>query len=217
MTQQPFYAKDLESIREKILLMSQESIKSVCLAISSLQHMSREEAEKVIKLDDKIDKLEVTIDAECVRYLSLRAPVVMDVRLITFAMRASQDLERVADESCSVARRVCSLIKHKEDDKARVSLLEMGRAVVSQLQSSIDSFIQSDIEKSYAVIKEDLDIDRHHRRHFKIFTREDNETIQSAIDLLFISKSLERIGDHACNLAEEVIYLIEADDVRFKS
>ena len=215
-TTRPFYTKDLEAIREKLLSMTQEVFEAVSLSMRALELMDKTTAKEVIALDASINELELFIDAECVRYLSLRAPVVMDVRLITFAMRAAQDLERVGDESCSIAKRVRSLIKHKQANEVRDSLLNMGKNVIEHLKLAIDSFIESDVKKAHKVIEEDALIDQQHLQHFKTLTQQDDKSIQSAIDLLFISKSLERVGDHASNLAEEVIYLIEADDVRFQ-
>lgn len=212
-----YYEAELEAICNKLLYMGQRCVESVRMAMTALLDNDGELAREVIRVDDEIDQLEKSIDAECVRYISLRNPVAKDLRLLTLAMRACHDLERVGDEASSIAKRVPDLsgqmpLKLKSDE-----LTEIMDRVLIQLQDAIACFINRDAKEALTITLRDKDIDLRHRAHIARLIKNakaDNEAIDDAVDLIFISKSLERVGDHAKNVAEEVIYLMEGEDIR---
>ena len=213
-----YYESELQRICDKLLLMGQKSIEAVRSAMNALEANDGEMATRVILLDDELDQFEKAIDGECVRYISLRGPVASDVRLLTLAMKACHDLERVGDEASSIAKRVPAVnggraIRFQSDYLPRLT-----DAVLAQLQQAITCFINRDLSDAYAVTLSDKEIDELHRTHMRtVIARAEAEIggLQDMVDIVFISKSLERVGDHAKNVAEEVIYLLEGEDVRY--
>lgn len=212
----PFYQSELKDIRGHIVLMGEKCIEIVRAALQALEEHNPELAHKVRDMDNDIDDLELQIDAEAARYFTLRSPVAKDVRLLTLAMKSSHDLERIGDEATSIAKRVIKMSSNAPV-KNRKYVDKMGLLVLEQLGNALDCFINGNAEKAYGVPKSDKVIDDLNRDNYAYFTesaRENTDTLQQYIEMIFVSKSLERIGDHATNIAEEVIYLVEGDDIR---
>lgn len=211
-----FFEGELNELRAKLVLMGERAIELVRSGIESLESEEPILARQVIKMDDAIDELEKQIDSAAIRYISLRAPVASDLRLLTVAMKACHDLERVGDEASSIAKRALRLMDMGPvGDLSKI--ISMSTLVVSQLRDALDSFIDEDRAKAFVVPKRDRDVDDLNRENFANLARivrADPEGVERAFELIFISKSLERIGDHATNIAEDVIFLLEGDDVR---
>jgi phosphate transport system protein len=170
----------------------------------------------VIAADDKLDLLEVKIDDEAVRYMNLRAPIASELRLVIVGMKASHDLERVGDEATSIAKRAIKLSAEPQL-KPYIDLPRMAVMALDMLRDALDCFLQVDEAKAVAVCKRDAEVDDLNRQLYRELTSymiEKPETISRAIELMFISKSIERIADHATNIAEEMIYLSHGKDVR---
>ncbi len=211
-----FYQNDLDRIRDSLVLMGEKAVDLVRFAVHSLETSEPEVARRVRHMDDEVDALEKQIDSEAIRYISLRAPVASDLRLLTVAMKACHDLERVGDEASSIAKRVERIAKEGPARQLH-GIPTMAAAVLEQLRDALDSFIDEDIEKAYSVPHRDRDVDDLNRENYNALTeaaQAGKVDVDMAIGLIFISKSLERIGDHATNIAEEVIYLLEGDDIR---
>jgi phosphate transport system protein len=213
-----FYESELYAIEQLLIMMSQKAADSVRWAVQALVQNDAKQAQQVLKLDDEIDAMEKEIDAACVRYLTLRSPVAGDLRLATVPMRACQDLERIADEACSIAKRVPALNTELPVRFDPVPYQSMARDVLEQLNSVMASYLNRDQEVAYQVRARDKAIDQQHRDC--ILNLIENATagersVKETVDLVFISKSLERIGDHAKNISEAVIYLLEGEDVRY--
>lgn len=168
------------------------------------------------KRDDEIDQLEIDIDQEALRYISLRAPVASDLRLVTVGMKISHELERVGDEATSVALRTQKLLSENIVNDY-YSLPKMAKIVDKMLRDAIRSFLNGDSAKALDICRRDKEVNRLNRSNAKAMTEyimENPETSSVIIQLIFISKSLERIADHATNIAEEVIFLYSGQDVR---
>lgn len=212
----PFYQNELKQISQNLVLMGERAIEVVRFAVQALVEGDSELADRVIVMDDRIDELELSIDSEAVRYISLRSPVASDLRLLTMAMKACHDLERVGDEATSIAK-YAKRLQAKLPARSFYGIPAMADLVIEQLREAMDSFIGEDAKVAFSVPQKDRQIDEIHRENYKLLSaaiRENPETAEQAIELIFISKALERIGDHATNVAEDVIYLLQGDDVR---
>lgn len=211
-----FFDTELESLRTHLLQMGDRSIEQTRLSLRSLMEGDIALADKVIATDDEIDKLEVQIDDEAIRYMTLRGPVASELRVVIVGMKASHDLERVGDEATNIARRARKLaIEPKLELYADIP--RMANIALEMLRDALDCFVHDDEQKALAVIRRDAEVDNINRlvyRRLTSFMIEKPETIARALELMFISKSIERIADHATNIAEEMIYLAKGKDVR---
>ena len=211
-----FFDAELETLRMHLLQMGDRAIEQTRLSLRSLTEANIALADQVIATDDDIDKLEVQIDDEAIRYMTLRGPVASELRVVIVGMKASHDLERVGDEATNIARRARKLaIEPKLELYADIP--RMANIALEMLRDALDCFVHEDEQKALAVIRRDAEVDNINRlvyRRLTSFMIEKPDTIARALELMFISKSIERIADHATNIAEEMIYLAKGKDVR---
>jgi phosphate transport system protein len=211
-----FFDGELETFRSQLILMGETAIRQVRNAMKALVEGDVSLAHAVIAADDEIDSLEVKIDDEAVRYMNLRAPVASELRLVIVGMKASHDLERVGDEASSIARRAVSLSAEPQL-KPYIDLPHMASIALEMLRDALDCFLNGDVEKAVAVCHRDAEVDLLNKqlyRELSSFMVENPATISRALELMFISKSIERIADHATNIAEEMIFLAKGQNVR---
>ena len=211
-----FFDSELEALRTHLLQMGDRAIEQTRLSLRALMEADLALADKVIATDDDIDKLEVQIDDEAIRYMTLRGPVASELRVVIVGMKASHDLERVGDEATNIARRARKLaIEPKLELYADIP--RMANIALEMLRDALDCFVHDDEQKALAVIRRDAEVDNINRLVYRRLTSymiEKPDTIARALELMFISKSIERIADHATNIAEEMIYLAKGKDVR---
>ena len=211
-----FFDSELETFRTQLLKMGESSMKQVQDAITSLIESDAALAKQVVAGDDEIDQLEVDIDEEAIRYMNMRSPVATDLRLVIVGMKASHDLERVGDEAVGIAKRAKRLAK-EVPFKPYIDIPRMASIAVEMLRDALDCFLDGDEVKAAAIIQRDEEVDALDKQLYRELTSymaEDPTKVSRAIELMFISRSLERIADHATNIAEEMIYLIKGKDVR---
>jgi phosphate transport system protein len=211
-----FFDSELETFRSQLMLMGETAIRQVRDAMSSLVDGDLALADQVIAADDELDLLEVKIDEEAVRYMNLRSPVASELRLLIVGMKASHDLERVGDEATNIARRVAKLVA-EPPLKPYVDLPRMAKMASEMLRDALDCLLRVDEQKALAVVRRDAEVDLINRQLYRELTSymiEKPGTIGRALELMFISKSIERIADHATNIAEETIYLAKGRDIR---
>ncbi|HTT57617.1 MAG TPA: phosphate signaling complex protein PhoU [Opitutaceae bacterium] len=211
-----FFDAELETLRSHLILMGETAIQQVRDALKALVEANIGLADRVIANDDKLDELEIKIDNEGVRFMNLRAPIASDLRLVIVGMKAGHDLERVGDEATSIAKRAIKLCA-EPPLKPYIDIPHMASIALEMLRDALDCMLHGDEAKAIAVCKRDLEVDNLNRQLYRELTSfmvEKPETISRAIELMFISKSLERIADHATNIAEETIYLVKGKDVR---
>lgn len=209
-----YFHNELEDIRSKLVLIGEKANEAVNLATRGFLGSDLEQTKQAIALDDTIDDLEVQIDREVVRYITLRAPVSSDVRLLFVAIRASHDIERVGDEAHSIAKKTKNILLREGRIEDTVEIKEMSQLAIEMMNDAIASLVEEDLEKARAIIDQDNEIDRIHKRNFKMLSAAANGSEDhnaNCVETILISKSLERIGDHAKNLAEEVIYLLTGE------
>lgn len=209
------FESDMATLQEKLLFMASHAERAVRQAIEALSSRNDALSEAVKESDDVLDRLEVEIDDLAVSLLA-RAPLASDLRLVTVAMRISQNLERVGDEATKIAKRVLQL-NSDLPLKAAVEIPPLADMALDLLKEALDTFSRRDSARARAIIQKDKVIDELNRRiHQKLvdLMTSDVSTIVRCLHLMVIAKSLERIGDHAKNIAEEVVYLCEALDIR---
>jgi len=214
-----FFDVELESFRSHLMLMGEKSIEQVRLALKALVDSDVSLADQVIAADDEIDKLEMSIDEEAIRYMNLRAPIATELRVLIVGMKASHDLERVGDEATSIAKRAVKLAA-EPPLKPYVDIPRMTGMALEMLREALECFIHADTEKAMAVVRRDSEVDMINKQLYRELTSfmvEKPNTISRALELMFISKSIERIADHAKNIAEEMIFLAHARDIRHSS
>lgn len=212
-----FFEKELQVLRSHLMQIGQKAIEQVQLSFQSLVQGDVELAARVRARDDELDDLEMRIDAEAIAYMSLRAPVAGELRLVVVGMKAGHDLERVGDEATNIAKRVKKLATPLPAGEIHDDLSRMAAMVLAMLRDALDSLLEADAERALAICSRDKEVDRLNKRICKTLTlrmTEQPEFLPVALELLFVSRSLERIGDHATNLAEEVIFLLRGKDIR---
>ncbi len=212
---------ELESVRSRVLQMGGLVEQQINRAIEALVNGDMPLAEQVIVDDSKVNALEVGIDDDCVHIIAKRQPTASDLRLVMAVIKTITDLERIGDEAQKIAR-MAKLI-HERDYRLSTKFAEVRYAssiALEMLNTALDSFARLDLTAASKVIKQDQLVDEQFRailRQLVTFMMEDPRTISAAIDVLFIAKAIERIGDHAKNITEYVVYLVKGKDVRHLS
>lgn len=209
-----YFHHELEDLRSKLILIAEKANEAGRLAVEGFLTSDLEKTERAIKLDDEIDELEIAIDRASVRYITLRSPVSSDVRLIFVAIKASHDLERAGDEAHSIAKKTRKILTRDGIVKNTVEIEAMSKLAFAMMADAITCFLQEDLELANSVIEQDQEVDRLNKENYKkLSSAAAEEGIDSAthIETILISKAIERIADHAKNLAEEVIYLLTGE------
>ena len=209
------FEQDLASLKEKLLTMASRADSAVSRGIRALVDRDDDLARAVIEDDSILDEFEKEIDVMAITLLS-KAPLAKDLRFITVAMKVSQNLERVGDEATTVCRRALELSQEPQL-KPYVDIPRMAQTGLEMLRDAIDAFVAGNAEKARAIVPRDKDVDAVNKqlhRELASYMIEKPTTITRALNLMVVSKSLERIADHATNIAEEVVYLFKAEDIR---
>ena len=209
------FDNELGELKQKLLAMAGHAEAAVNRAIKALEERNHDLAVRVNEDDRVIDQFEIEIDDLAIHLLS-KAPLASDLRLVTVAMRISQNLERVGDEAAKIAKRARDL-SEQAPLRIAIDLPRMAAMALDMLKRALDSFVNQDSATARAVIPRDKEVDRLNKEINHTLTQrmlEDRETILRCLHLINASKSLERIADHAKNVAEEVVYLCEAQDIR---
>jgi phosphate transport system protein len=209
------YNEEITKLKESLLAMASHAESAVARAMRALVERDETLAHAVQDDDNILDQFEIEID-DMVIHLLAKAPLATDLRLIMVAMKISQNLERVGDEAVTIARRSIDL-NTEPQLKPYVDLPRMATMSLEMLRDALTAFIHRQPDKARAVIPRDKDVDdlnRQLHRELASYMVERPTTITRCLRLMVISKSLERIADHATNVAEEVVYLYEAKDIR---
>ena len=211
------FDKELEDIRSKVMAMGGLVEDHLQKVLDSLSKGSFDGAEYVAVNDYQVNALEVEIDSDCTDILLRRQPAAGDLRLVLAVSKTITDLERIGDEAEKIARLLLNLSDTKSLQKYYVGMLPMGHHVRRMVRRSLDAFARMDSKAAFAVAQEDQEVDGETdaiMRHLITFMMEDARSISSVLDAVLTVRALERIGDHANNICENVIYLVEGKDVR---
>ncbi len=209
-----YFHNELQDIRTKLILIGEKAKEAGTLAIDGFLQSDIQKIEDAIKLDDEIDDLEVEIDRASVRYITLRSPVSSDVRLMFVAMKASHDFERAGDEAHSIAKKARNIVTRDGRVKDTFEIEQMSKIAFSMIEDAITCFVEEDITMAKAIIARDKEVDRLNKSNFSklaCIVPETSENAATNVEIIMISKSIERIADHAKNLADEVIYLLTGE------
>jgi phosphate transport system protein len=210
------YEQQLRLLKEKLLLIGHKAEASIADATRALIERRPTLAQRVVDEDDQVDKLELEIDDLCIGILAREQPVASDLRFITTAMKIVADIERIGDIGANIARRALEIMKEPEL-KPVIDVPVAARAAQRSLKQSLDAFVNGDAQLAKLVIEGDGYIDdvcEQMLRELLTYMFEDPTTISRALRLTFVARNLERVGDHASNIAEMVIFLVEGQDIR---
>jgi len=213
--EQKHFEEELKEFKEKLLTMGSHAERSVSKALRALTERDENLALQVQADDDIIDRLEIDLDEYAIHLLT-KAPLASDLRLVTVAAKLSQNLERIGDEATTIARRAIDLA-HEPPLDARVDIAGMAKIALQMLKDALDCFVKKDPAAARALIPRDKEVDAINRSiHGQLsnIIVENPASISRCLNLMTVSKSLERVADHAKNIAEEVVYFCEARDIR---
>ena len=210
------FHEELELVKEKTLKLGSLVETMVERAVASLVDRDSRLAEEVIASDDRVDSLDLEIDEDCLRLLALHQPAAKDLRFITTAMKITTDLERMADQAVNICQRAIEL-NEEPQLKPYIDIPIMSQLSQKMMREALDAFVRRDADLARQVIPADNKVDALKNQVFRellTFMMEDPRTIPRAIRLILVSRHLERIADHATNIAEMVVFLVEAKSIR---
>ena len=208
------FDRDLEAIQAQIMKMGGLVEAAIAEAAKSLETRDEELANQIRAGDKVIDALEEQINQETARVIALRAPTAIDLRLILSVIKISGNLERIGDYAKNIAKRTGVLVTMTPVSDSASALRRMAREVEVMLKDALDSYIQRDADLARDVIDRDRDVDQMYTslfREFLTFMMEDPRNITPCMHLHFIAKNIERMGDHATSIGEQVVYLVTGD------
>ncbi|MFL0800805.1 MAG: phosphate signaling complex protein PhoU [Agarilytica sp.] len=215
------YNADLEHLRTELLEMGGLVEEQLSNAIEAIETASSDLAEKVLNVEDEVDARELKIDSECMSVLARRQPAASDLRLVMVVSKAIRDLERMGDESHKIAKMAIALnVDGGGTPRGFVELRHLATGVKKIVRSALDAFARYDVDAAISVVRDDKAIDTEYKtavREMITYMMEDPRQITRVINILWTLRALERIGDHARNIAEHVIYLVHGMDVRHTS
>jgi phosphate transport system protein len=210
------FTVELEELNQKLLDMGGLVEFAIRQSVLSLVEQNREMAEQVIRDEPRINRMEMEIDGLATRLLALRQPVARDLRLLTSALKINNDLERIGDLAMHIAERSLSLMHHPLV-KPMTAIPTMSSLVQSMLLKCLDAFVQGNAELARSVLLSDDEVDALRDAVYGellAVMQGDPTAVPAAVDLIFVARNLERIGDHATNIAEDVVFLVQGVDVR---
>jgi len=209
---------DMEAARSRVLEMGGLVEEQVNKAIDALITGNTRLAEEVIANDHKVNTMEIEADQACTQIIALRQPTAGDLRMVLTIIKSIIDLERIGDEASKIARFALKVYDSDRIMTPRYTEIKyMAGLANKMLRDSLDAFARLDVSGAAAVARQDMEVDEEFHlitRHLITFMMEDPRTISTFIDLLFVVKAIERIGDHAKNLSEYVVFMVKGKDVR---
>ena len=215
------YDAELEAVRAKVLEMGGLVEQQIVNALEALVRADPKLAKEVMSNDHRVNALEVQIDEDCSYIIARRQPAAGDLRMVMSIVKTITDLERIGDEATKIARTAHKIYEEDRMFKPRFNEIKTMVALVREmLRTSLDAFARLDVSKTVEVARQDEQVDEQFRaamRQLITFMLEDPRTISMSLEVLFVAKAIERIGDHAKNIAEYVVYMVKGKDVRHTS
>jgi phosphate transport system protein len=210
------FESEMQALKSQLLTMGGLVENRIHRAVDSLIHRKEEEAQRVIDSDVEINNLQIEIDERCLKILATQTPVAVDLRFIAAAMKINSDLERMGDQAVNIAENTLKCLD-KPPLKPFIDLPRMAALAQEMTRDSLDAFVRRDADLARDVLRRDDVVDDLKDQIFRellTYMMADPGTIERALSLILISRNLERVADHATNIAEDVIFMVEAKDVR---
>ena len=207
---------ELKNLKGRILEMGGYVEQAIDVATEALHERSAQKLEGVHLLERKVNEAHVSIDSACVELLARQSPFAADLRLIIAIIKINTDLERMGDQAVNISYNAEHYLKDRRIDLAD-DLAKMATAVKAMVRNSLDAFMRQDTNLAQAVLESDDEVDAYKKKMFDQllpFIKREPEQVESALDLILIARNLERMGDHATNIAEDVIFACTGEDVR---
>jgi len=208
---------ELEAVKNHLLEMGGKVEQQINRAVDALLNRDSGEAELIISGDQEVNDMEVSIDDECARILARRQPAASDLRLVIAVAKLTTDLERIGDEAAKIARQAIKLSEAGESPSNYTEIRTIAENASAMLRKALDAFARLDVDTAVDVVMSDNKVDALYgtaMRSLVTFMMEDPRAISPVLNEMWALRSLERVGDHASNVAEQVIYLVRGQDVR---
>ncbi|ETN93374.1 Negative regulator of Pho regulon [Gammaproteobacteria bacterium MOLA455] len=211
------FDEELEEIRTRLMEMGGKVEQQLQNAIRAIGEADSQLAEEVIKQEQLVDNMEVDIDEACILIIARRQPAASDLRLVMMVTKAVNDLERIGDEAKKIANHALILADESGSSEGYTEVRHLGQSVVSMLSNALDAFARFDVDAAMRTIEEDKQIDQEYKtalRELATYMMEDPRSISRVMNILWVIRSLERIGDHAKNLCEQIVFVVKGKDIR---
>lgn len=211
------FDSELENLRKRVFTMGGLVEQQVASAVQALTEGDVELAKEVIKNDYKVNAMDVEIDEECSHIIARRQPAASDLRLVIAVIKTTTDLERIGDQAEKVARMGVQLAELERPRNGYIEIQSLGANVQKMIHGALDAFVRMDVDAAIEIAKLDRKVDQEYEaimRQNITFMMEDPRTIRRIVDAMWATRALERIGDHAKNICEYIIYLVKGKDVR---
>ncbi|MBB5211692.1 phosphate transport system protein [Microbulbifer hydrolyticus] len=211
------FNEDLESLKTEMLEMGGLVTRQVADAVEALASADSELAEKVLKVEEDIDRFEMEVDEHATLIIAKRQPAASDLRMVMSVIRIARDLERVGDEASKIAKMAIALTDEGTAPRGYTEIRHIANAVRKMLNDSLDAYTRFDVKSAMETLAEDEQVDMDYRsavREMITYMMEDPRSISRVMNVLWTLRSLERIGDHAKNICEQVVYLVKGADIR---
>jgi phosphate transport system protein len=208
---------ELEAVHTRVLQMGGLVEEQIRRAIDTLSTGNMEEIERIKQNDHRVNGMEVELDETCSHIIARRQPAASDLRLLIAVIKTITDLERIGDEAEKIARMAELIHEAERMHMPRIEVRHIANLALAMLRKALDAFARLDVKAAQEVVQQDIAVDTEFRsilRELITFMMEDPRTISRCLEILFVAKALERIGDHSKNMAEYVVYMVEGRDVR---
>ena len=210
------FDEELKNLKQRLLQMADISQEMVGLSVKALVDRKESLSKEVFDLEDKVNHMEIEIEEEVLKLLALRQPAAGDLRLLTAILKINNDLERVADQAVNISEMAVLLLKEPLL-KPLIDIPHMATLAQRMIKNSIDAFVKQDPSLAQQVCRDDDEVDRLNDQIFRellTYMMENNKSITRAVDLILVSRNIERVADHATNIAEDVIFIVEGKNIK---
>jgi phosphate transport system protein len=207
---------ELKDLRQKLLGMADTAQEMIGLAVKALVERKKELTDRVFQLEETVNHTEIEIEEEVLRLMALRQPIARDLRLLTAVLKINNDLERMGDQAVNISETVEFLLK-EPPLKPLIDIPQMASLAQKMIKGSIEAFVHEDTKHAEQVCRDDDEVDRLNDQLFRellTYMIQDPKNITRSLDLILISRNLERIADHATNIAEDVVFIVEGKNIK---
>ncbi len=210
------FDEELKNLKEKLLTMADTAQEMIGLSVKALTERDKKVTDQVFSLEDKVNHAEIEIEDEVLRLLAVRQPAAGDLRLLTAILKINNDLERVADQAVNISELAIYLLK-EPPLKPLIDIPHMASLAQKMIKNSLDAFVNHDASLAKAVCEDDDEVDRINEQLFRellTYMMENPKSTTRAVDLILVSRNIERIADHATNISEDVIFIEEGKNIK---